>query len=805
MVVAAFVLGATSVVPAGAREPLVSTVDPRVNDSGFGWSSAVDADTAVVGVFQDNTPAGIHAGSAYVYVRTGSTWRPQAKLAPSDASASQRFGWSVAVDGDTAVVGTIDDQSYTGAAYVFTRSAGMWTQQAKLVGPDSDGDDEFGASVSIDGDAVLVGASMDESAQGEPQAGSAYVFVRSGESWSFQAKLAAPDAARYDGFGGSVALDGDTAVAGAVGDTLSIGRTGSAYVFSRSGDTWMFQSKLLPPDPGPGEVDSGFGDSVDVSGGIALVGMGEDDGAIGEFDLGAAYVFARSGTTWRRVARLTAPDGQQYDMFGNAVSLDGDTAVVAAYAHETGALYVYLRQGTQWMIQAELQSPNPDRAEEIGFSVALDGDTVVSGAINDTTPAGVQSGSAYVFARTGSAWAMEAKLIAPDLAAGDAFGLAVALDGDTVAVGAPWDNLGGRFDAGSAYAFVRTEGTWNLQDRLVAPDAGKGDHFGRAVAVSADTMVVGAPGADGPGGPEAGEAYVFSRSGTEWRWETTLTATDPAAGDGFGNSVAMDGDTAVVGAYRDDAQGTNSGSVFVFVRSGTVWTFQAELGSPDPHPFDQFGSSVAIDSDSALVGSTRSDPLAVTDAGAAYVFVRTGTEWAPQAQLAASSPATGDAFGGSVALRADTALVGANYRDTPSGEDAGAGFVFGRSGASWTLQAELEAPDGVAGDGFGWGVGLDADTAIVGAGAADTDSGLDAGAAYVFVRSGTAWTLQARLEAPDGAELDGFGRSVALEGDTAVAGAYSHDLPIGTNAGSGYAFIRIGMDWGLEATLTPRL
>ena len=202
----------------------------------FGWSVAIDGDTAVIGARNDDDAVG-NSGSAYVFTRTGATWSPQAKLTASDAAVGDLFGWSVAIDGNTAVIGARNDDdggSDSGSAYVFTRTGATWSQQAKLTASDAASIDFFGYSVAIDGDTAVIGAYADD--DGGSNSGSAYVFTRTGETWSQQAKLTASDAASSDFFGYSVAIDGDTAVIGAPGNDDAGGNSGSAYVFELAGN-----------------------------------------------------------------------------------------------------------------------------------------------------------------------------------------------------------------------------------------------------------------------------------------------------------------------------------------------------------------------------------------------------------------------------------------------------------------------------------------------------------------------------------------------------------------------------------------
>jgi uncharacterized repeat protein (TIGR01451 family) len=363
-----------------------------------------------------------------------------------------------------------------------------------------------------------------------------------------------------------------------------------------------------------------------------------------------------------------------------------------------------------------------------------------------------------------------------DGAANDSFGISVALSGDTAVVGAYGDGIGANGGQGSAYVFTRSGTVWSQQAKLSADDGAAIDLFGISVALSGDTVVVGAREDDIGANTNQGSAYVFTRSGTVWSQQAKLSASDGAAGDMFGISVALSGDTAVVGASGDDiGANPNQGSAYVFTRSGSVWSQQAQLSAGDGAVNDAFGSSVALSGDTAVVGAHQDDIGANPNQGSAYVFTRSGTVWSPQTKLSAGDGAAGDMFGISVALSGDTAVVGALWDDIGANVDQGSAYVFTRSGTVWSQQTQLSAGDGAAGDNFGGSVALSGDTAVVGASGDDIGANANQGSAYVFTRSGTVWNQQAKLSAGDGAADDSFGDSVALSGDTAVVGALWDD------------------------------
>ena len=315
--------------------------------------------------------------------------------------------------------------------------------------------------------------------------------------------------------------------------------------------------------------------------------------------------------------------------------------------------------------QAKLLASDAQANDWFGTSVAVSGDTVVVGALGEDD-GGVEAGAAYAFVRNGTTWTEQAKLMASDAQAGDWFGYSVAMSGDTVVVGAYYEDSGGS-DAGAAYVFVRNGTTWTEQAKLMASDAQAGDWFGYSVAVSGDTVMVGALGED-DGGVEAGAAYVFVRNGTTWNEQDKLVASDAQASDFFGTSVAVSGDTVVVGVAGEGSGGVEAGAAYVFVRNGTTWTEQDKLMASDAETFDQFGLSVAVSGDTVLVGAFGES----ISAGATYVFARNGTTWSEQDKLVASDAQADGWFGYSVAVSGDTVVVGASGE----GSYAGAAYVF---------------------------------------------------------------------------------------------------------------------------------
>ncbi len=459
--------------------------------------------------------------------------------------------------------------------------------------------------------------------------------------------------------------------------------------------------------------------------------------------------------------------------------------------------------------QAYVKASNSGMYDQFGTpggGVALAGDILVVGAPDeDSSAKGVDgdqgdglkpyplnpvnkfdSGAAYVFWRYGSGWAQQAYLKSTDTASGDLFGRAVAVSGDTVVVSAA--GADGKQDgvpySGAVYVFVREGATWRQQARLTVPGSDVYTRFGASVAISGDTLVIGAEsekraGAQA-GGEEilmAGAAYVFVRDGGKWSQQARLEASNAKYKLHFGGSVAISGDTLIVGAIGDNSAsgGVNgdqadhslvsAGAAYVFMREGTKWSQQAYLKAPKPGEFDEFGGSVAISGDTAVVGATDAragnakpkkkgaDQDDDEDGpGAAFVFVRDGGKWSGQASLTPPEFEGGEEFGGSVAISGERLVVGAvRTRDRADKQRnfPGAAYVFSRKAATWDRGTRIMASNPENGDQFGGAVAISAGTVAVGAAHEDGfargingdqskgyNGNHSAGAAYVFVMPG---------------------------------------------------------------------
>lgn len=380
---------------------------------------------------------------------------------------------------------------------------------ARFVAPDAAAGDLFGIAADLSGDVAVVGSEFDDDAA--MSSGSAYVYERAGGAWALAAKLTASDADFDDRFGFAVAASGDrVAVTSRYNADLGYG-TGSVYVFERQASGWVETAKLLPDDAGPNKL---FGTSVSLDGDRMLVGASADTHAVSQ--AGSAYLFEHDGTSWQQVAKLVASDPGTGDRYGDRTALSGDVAVVASFADDdlgsaSGSAYVYERQGTQWVQTQKLLASDGQADDRLGVALAIDGERIFVGATANVV--GTASGAVYVFRRQGSTWAQTTKLVPSDATSMQLFGAAIDADGGQVLVGAWRDNLLGTF-AGSAYVFEREPAGWVQRARLTGDAVDADDQFGFAVALEGATALVGARGDDAQGFG-TGAAYLFSLGGLE--------------------------------------------------------------------------------------------------------------------------------------------------------------------------------------------------------------------------------------------------------------------------------------------------
>ena len=604
----------------------------------------------------------------------------------------------------------------------------------------------------------------------------------------------------HDNLGTSVGISGDYAMVGVPNDDTDDGENaGSLQVFFRSETGWVQHQKLNASDAVGGDE---FGATLAMSGDYAIVGVPRKDD-FGK-NAGAAYVFTRQGTQWVEQAKLVAPDARTGDYFGISVAIDGDTALVGAHrvnkpTADAGAAYVFERIGNSWIHTAHLTAPDATKFAYFGFSVGIDGDTAIVGAIRDDEAA-KEAGAAYIFVRSGTQWTFQTKLLGNNTESDDQFGYAVDVDGDFAIVTAP-KNKG----VGAAYIYKREGTEWEqkrnrIRLRMIPIDPDGASFFGVSVDISGETAVIGAIG--GVVGEDAvGAAYVFTQNEPPfWNQHTKLVASDRDNGDQLGFAVAISGNEVIAGAPKHSAGGLASGAAYLYEqKEGGTWVESVKLSDGETATEDQFGISVSISGNLAISGAQQDDDIA-PNAGAAYIFERSGSLWLQRAKLNANDAKAGDLFGNTVAISGETAVIGAPGVDDV-GPEAGAVYIFVRSGDEWVQQAKLVGDDTRMFDHFGTAVAVHQNTALIGAHGKD-EASVDAGAAYVFVRNGNAWIQQAKLTHQNPVPGDQFGHAVAIYDNNALIGAHRSDAT-GPDSGAAYIFTRTGATWRQDFQIIP--
>lgn len=857
----------------------------------FGAAVAAKGNRLVVGA----TGVNQNRGAAYIYHQTGGDWLFINRVEASDGLQGDAFGHAVDIDGDYAVIGahTADEAGFAdaGAAYAFVFNGSQWVEQQRFASVNPIAEGAMGQSVAVSGAHAIIGASR-ETVEDQDKAGVAHVYVRDGSTWALQTSLEAFDHAEGDEFGYAVTMQGTYAVIGARWHRNNQGqKSGAAYLFKRSGTTWISEARLLSGD---GDVGDQFGNAVGFSNEQVIVGARWDDNEIGR-DAGAAYIFpvggagvpsllssvsaldfgavsvgessdrtfsvANIGTadlsisqamiegadarhfrlvqgatntllaplanvdltvafspqspgtknaTLRIVsngprsphliqlsgggaeglqpgmAEILASRGKVESFFGSTVAVQGDYAIVGAEGQrqsEPGAAYIYKRTGDIWEQQIRIDATDGEAGDRFGSAVAISSTHVIIGAWNDDEA----RGAAYVFIKSGTAWIQQAKLIASDGEAGDHFGRSVAIEGDLAVVGAWQDDNDRGAAAGATYVYRLNGGSWQQRTKLIAVDGQQGDRFGSAVTLGGGRVLVGAANGGFFG---EGAAYVFSSSGSVWNQDAKLSAAVAGLSDGFGTTLAIDGTTAVIGApLHDNASFIDAGAAYVFEEENGQWVESAKLTASTGVSGFEFGSSVDIVAGEIVVGARGAD----NQQGALFINAETAGGWVERTILTAADGAPGDAFGSAMAFTGIDIIVGAPEQGNVNGDDAGAVYLFNRNGEAWTQKGRLLAVNSVIQPLFGSSVAISGDYAVVGA-EGKTD---DTGAAYVYHQTEAGWQQIADLVASDGMAGDRFGASAAIEGDYVLIGAPGHN----SARGAVYVFQRGSEAWGEQAVL----
>ena len=733
------------------------------------------------------------SGAAYIfrYNPRASSWYQQQKLVPSDSETLDMFGRGVDVEGGTVLVGGPHGNAGVGAAYTFVRddrgtpipTDDTWSESSLLQPQDGALNDKFGWSVALQGERALVGSLRDD--ETVTNSGSVYVYEYVVDQWLEATKLYASDPQSNDRFGASLDLDGTTVVVGAPDGDVGVPDSGSVYVFEVdeqapddfTDDIWSMVAEVGATNAGQANA---FGTKVSLDGDTFVGGDPEHDWRGDDAGTAQVFVLETVDKSWQWQYEPTAADVFAGDLAGTSVALRGDTLFVGAPLHNlTGAVFVYARDdnGTPldlrddlWQLEHTLAASDGADGDGFGAGVAVDGDLLAVGAVGADLPAGAgdDAGAVYVFRFDGTDWIEEGtRLTASDAAADKLLGreLAVSVDasfGDTLVVGVPREIVASGFVASgtpTTTAFVGDNALSDVDDTYngLYVRWETGALAGEAQAVTdyvgnTRTFTTNAFSAAPAVGDlfevlvaDSGAAYVFRYDGATWFEQQKLEPSDTATFDMFGRGVDVEGGNILIGGPHGNA---GVGAAYMFVRddggspdpTDDTWTESYVLQARDGSLNDKFGWSVSLQGDRTVIGSPRDDDT-VANSGSAYVYQYDAAfdEWLEITKLSASDPATSDWFGASLDLDGTTVVIGAPDGDVGVA-NSGSVYVFELDDLGnddftddiWTMEAEVGTSHAGPASAFGTKVSLDGDT-FVGGDPEHDWRGDNAGTAQVFV------------------------------------------------------------------------
>ena len=734
------------------------------------------------------------SGTASGFVVLATLISSQSKLTASDAASLFEFGSAVAVSDYRVLVGSPKNSGAgvdSGNAYVLTfdPSDSLW-KQTKLSASDATVGDSFGTSVAIHANTAVVGAPYNDDAHSN--SGSAYVYRHdpSDNSW-LETKLLPSDAGGTGSnlnFGASVGVSENTVVVGAPNDPITASITGSVYfyAFDLSDSSWV-QTKV-----NAGVASSNFGSTVAIkSPNQVLVGSNQDNSSTG-----SVFLIENLSNGTPVVTKFSPISAAAGDAFGTSISISRDIFVVgapgtdSASLNNSGAFYIYRRDPSSNTWSSEVMAPSSILANSaLGTSVSISNNTILASAPGDSS-SGSSAGMIYVFELDPSSntW-KESSLKSSDIASGDSFGTSLSIHGDRIAVGAVGDDDGGS-QSGSLYLYTvpKLESSEYKLTGSTTPTAH--DNFGSAIAATPDTVVVGS-GDEDDAGESTGVIYIFRFDPSDNLWKKTqINASDMSSYDYFGHSVDIEDNTIVVGAYGNGTYGNASGAVYIYRldTSDNTW-YESKIYAADPAIGKNFGRSVSISGNFLLVGSPVANSPVNSNTGAAYLFQYDAVAnlWVQRNKLYASDGAAYDYFGRKVAIDGFTAVVGAD-EDDDFGNNSGNVFVYRFDPSTFDFtETKLNHSSAAAYDYFGQSIAISGNSIVVGAPSMQTSAAFS-GAAFVFRYdpSSANWVQSSLLHTNINAN-DGFGHSIAIQGNTIAVGSYSAD-PVFAAQGAAYVF-----------------
>jgi hypothetical protein len=752
----------------------------------FGFTVAISGDTAVVGAISGDDGV-IGSGSVYVFTRSGTNWTLQQELTASDAVSNDSFSEKLAIDGDTIVVGTVRNNSYTGAAYVFQRDNGVWSEVTKLTASDAVTGQQFGNAIEIEGSTLVIGAYRDS--EYLSQSGAVYIFQKFGGNWVETQKLKSSQIVPNGFFGSSLSLEGENLVVGNPATFVTAPYSGKAYLFTLDTDTGIWsETQTLTPDDG--NANAYFGYRVEIKNNLLVISSLRD--ADTATNNGKVYTFVKQGATWVQSQKFISPDAADDDYFGKAFAVTDGALLVSAYyddegADNTGSIYYYAPQAPAITVSDAVitEGDNGSRfvSLEVTRTAVTAGDLLLPATVDFTTTDGTATAAGNDYLASSGTLTFngdptvltQTKIITIEIP-GDRI---VELDAE---FSVTLSNLTGYglLDDDTAQITIEDndQATISINDVIVNEAAGKA-----RLTVVLDAPVSTTVTLDYTTVDQSATATndYLSQTGS-------LTFTPGELSQIIEIDLVDSTPVELPETFLVQLSNLQAGGLDVFLPDdlATVTIKDDDIGDYElksqiysigsRHPDDHFGFSLAVDGDT-LISSAPGWDATYSDQGGAFIYVRndqgtpeyTGDDtWEYQATLLApdADNNTSDRFGHVVAISGDTAVVAALYGDETA-ENAGSVFVFTRSNGIWSFQQELHVADTIGNGYFGDVVAIENDTIVVGARSTDVYTG----SAYVFKRENNVWTQTAKLVANDAAPVANFGSSVDIENSTIVIGA----------------------------------
>lgn len=742
----------------------------------FGYDVTIEDNVALVsGLYMGSN----YGGAVFVYEFDDETWNKTAALESPSPQGNDLFGKSISLSGNKALIGAPLYDEYNednGVVYVYEQKNNSWSIGTKIVASDYARDAEFGHSVFILDNQMVVGSPGKKSQKNEFNAGSVYIFEFDGVNWTEKAQITSSDSERNQRFGTSVIMSEKYLFVGSEQSSYPAVVDGDVYVFEKINDAWVEVQKLEISNVNSGDF---LGQSLSLN---------EERLMIGKYNvfndhLGAAYIFEHNGIEWVETAHLSGFDVNENGRVGYEVDLSGDFAVIGSISESStsrgaGLAYVFKYDGNNWELINKLKASDGAVGDDFGSALSISGDHVFIGAKRRSDEGLLQAGGAYAFQLNGNEW-VQNQIFTAKGSKYYVFGGSLDMSDSRIIVGASGGYLNPSI---TGYAFIwEFDGFSWQQTAKLQPSTGMiYDDFGQSVSISGNRVVIGSPKSQYNNGSARG-AYVFDYNGLTWSETARLLPSNNHSHDFFARVVDIENNRVVVGAPGNNQNGLFSGAVIVFEYINDVWVETAILSASDGSAYDGFGTSLDLQGDRIAVGAPDVDEFD-EDSGAVYIFDFNGSEWVETTKLRGSSAIRNTGFGSDLSLSNDRLLIGAKSHSSGKGR----AYIFELIENGWQETAELFGDQGNLSEAFGSSVNIINDRVLIGAnGQYNPERAL--GTVYIFDFDGVHWNKVTRLSSADLSYNGSFGSSVAQSDGWIAAGA-PYSSGHGIASGSTYLF-----------------